>query len=127
MLGVAVGGTRVPRAQAPVSIANPYEGNADDIAQGRQLFHQFHCVDCHAPQGGGGMGPPLSDNAWIYGGEPGQIFLTIVQGRPNGMPSFGQALPADSVWKLVSYVRTLSTTASEVPMSSPQPEQTGKP
>jgi cytochrome c oxidase cbb3-type subunit 3 len=54
------------------------------------------------------MGPPLSDTQWIYGGKPEQIFLTIAQGRPNGMPAFGRILPDAVIWKLVSYVQTLS-------------------
>ena len=35
------------------------------------------------------MGPPLMDDKWIYGYEPEQVFATIVEGRPNGMPAFG--------------------------------------
>ena len=62
----------------------------------------MNCNGCHAPHGAGGMGPPLSDAEWIYGSEPAQIFLTVVQGRPNGMPSFAQALPEDDIWKLVA-------------------------
>ena len=54
------------------------------------------------------MGPPLSDTDWVYGSEPGDIFLTIKQGRPNGMPSF-QNLPNDVIWQLVAYVRSLSS------------------
>jgi cytochrome c oxidase cbb3-type subunit III len=126
MLGVQVGGTHIPRAATPQLPPNPYEGNADAVAEGRQLFHKMHCVECHAPEGGGGMGPPLSDQVWIYGGEPAQIYLTILQGRPNGMPAFGAALPPDAIWKLVSYVRTLSagpTTGGK----TPPPLQSGKP
>jgi cytochrome c oxidase cbb3-type subunit 3 len=126
MLGVAVGGTHIPLARQPQHVPNPYDGNNDAIAQGRELFRQMHCVDCHAPEGGGGIGPPLSDNTWIYGGEPDQIYLTIVQGRPNGMPSFGQALPPDSIWKLVTYIRTLSVKPGEPAAELPKHKQTGK-
>jgi len=37
-----------------------------------------------------------------------QIYATIVQGRPNGMPAFAGKLPATQVWQLVAYVRSLS-------------------
>jgi len=37
-------------------------------------------------QGGGGMGPPLIHDKWIYGGEIQNIAATILQGRPNGIP-----------------------------------------
>lgn len=120
LLHTAVGGTWVPYQAAQAMPRNPYEGNGQAIAQGRALFKSMNCIGCHAAEGGGGMGPPLSDTTWIYGGEPAQIYLTIVQGRPNGMPSFGSALPADEVWKLVSYVRSLSG----APVARPQ--QSGK-
>lgn len=125
MLGVPVGGTHVPRAAVLPMPPNPYEGRADAIVQGRELFHQMHCVGCHAPEGGGGIGPPLSDRVWIYGGEPAQIYLTIMQGRPNGMPSFGAALPPESIWKLVSYVRTLSASPA-TGGKTPPPIRSGK-
>jgi cytochrome c oxidase cbb3-type subunit 3 len=48
------------------------------------------------------------DDEWIYGSAPENIFQTIVQGRPNGMPSFGGKIPVDQIWQLVSYVRSMS-------------------
>lgn len=126
LINVAVGGTHIPVERQPAKVKNPYEGNNDAIAQGRELFSSMHCIGCHAPDGGGNMGPPLSDNNWIYGGEPDQIYLTIVQGRPNGMPSFGKALTPDSVWKLVTYVRTLSAKPSEPVTAEHKHKQTGK-
>ncbi|HEX5819905.1 MAG TPA: c-type cytochrome, partial [Gemmatimonadales bacterium] len=45
---------------------------------------------------------------WLYGGAPANIYATIVQGRPNGMPSFGGRLTDDDVWKLVAYVRSMT-------------------
>jgi len=54
------------------------------------------------------MGPPLMDDKWIYGSAPANIFATIVEGRPNGMPAFGGKLANDQVWRLVAYVRSLS-------------------
>jgi cytochrome c oxidase cbb3-type subunit 3 len=86
---------------------NPYEQNAYALSQGKTLFSMYNCVGCHA-HGGGGMGPPLKDEKWIYGSEPDQIYATIVQGRPNGMPSFRGKIPNNQVWQLVAYVRSLS-------------------
>ena len=48
------------------------------------------------------------DDKWIYGHEPDQIFATIVEGRPNGMPSFRGKLPDYQIWQLAAYVRSLS-------------------
>ena len=91
----------------PVMLHNEYEGNAYAISEGKRLFQQFNCSGCHA-LGGGGIGPPLMDASWIYGNAPDQIYATIVEGRPNGMPAYGAKLGATQVWQLVAYVRSLS-------------------
>jgi cytochrome c oxidase cbb3-type subunit 3 len=84
-----------------------YESNAWAVSQGKTLYNQFNCSGCHF-QGGGGIGPPLMDAQWIYGSEPENIYETIVEGRPNGMPSFKGRLGNDQVWQLVVYVRSMS-------------------
>ena len=91
--------------QTPVP-QNSYDENALAVSQGQQLFSNFNCVGCHA-HGGGGMGPPLMDNKWIYGSTPQQIFASIVEGRPNGMPSVRGKIVDAQVWQLVAYVRSL--------------------
>jgi cytochrome c oxidase cbb3-type subunit III len=91
----------------PASPAVAYESNAYAIAQGKQLYEWFNCTGCHA-FGGGAIGPALMDDQWIYGAEPQNIFATIVEGRPNGMPSFGGKIPEQQVWQLVAYVRSLA-------------------
>ena len=89
------------------SVLGPYGNNAYAVSQGQKLFTAFNCAGCHS-NGGGGMGPPLMDDEWIYGSAPRNIFETIVQGRPNGMPSFGGRIPDQDIWELVAYVRSLS-------------------
>jgi len=84
-----------------------YEETANAVSEGQQLFTSFNCGGCHS-DGGGGMGANLMDARWYYGHEPQQIFDTIVQGRPNGMPAFGGRIPAYQIWELVAYVRNLS-------------------
>jgi cytochrome c oxidase cbb3-type subunit III len=97
--------------------ASPYEYNAYAISQGKQLFEWFNCTGCHA-QGGGSIGPALMDSKWIYGDQPENIFSTIVEGRPNGMPSFRGRIPTQQVWQLVAYVRSLSGQVSKDAASS---------
>jgi cytochrome c oxidase cbb3-type subunit III len=92
-------------------IENPYADDPGAMAQGRQLFMSFNCAGCHGAAGGGGIGPPLADEQWIYGGSDANIYATIVQGRPNGMPAFGPSLQGEMVWKLAAYVRSLSARA----------------
>jgi cytochrome c oxidase cbb3-type subunit III len=94
------------------SLRNPYEGQKNVLAEGERFYGWFNCAGCHGGAGGGGIGPPLVDKDWIYGGDPGHIFLSIVQGRPNGMPSFGGQIPDDQVWKIVAWVSSLSERAS---------------
>jgi cytochrome c oxidase cbb3-type subunit III len=86
----------------------PYEETAYAISEGQRLFTWYNCAGCHATNGGGGMGPPLIDGKWIYGSSPENIYATIVEGRPNGMPAFRGKLPEQQVWQLVAYVQSLS-------------------
>lgn len=88
-------------------VANAYQENAYAMAQGQRLFTAYNCNGCHA-NGGGGSGPALMDDVWIYGSAPQNIFATIVEGRPNGMPSFRGRIPDDQVWQITAYVRSLS-------------------
>ncbi|MCW2238908.1 c-type cytochrome [Azospirillum canadense] len=84
-----------------------YEGNAYHLAQGKQLYVWFNCNGCHS-NGGGDIGPPLMDDTWIYGDSLENIFATIVQGRPNGMPSFRNKIPETQIWEIAAYVRSMS-------------------
>jgi cytochrome c oxidase cbb3-type subunit 3 len=95
-------------------IANPYEGQVYAINEGRRLYAWFNCIGCHAA-GGGGMGPPLMDDQWIYGSDPAAVFATIMEGRPKGMPSFQGRIPENDVWKIVAYVRSLSGLGRKLP------------
>jgi cytochrome c oxidase cbb3-type subunit 3 len=87
--------------------ASPFEGNAWAASEGKRLYQWMNCAGCHA-MGGGGMGPPLLDAEWVYGSAPQDVFTSIVEGRPNGMPSFKAKLAEEQVWKLVEYVRSMS-------------------
>jgi len=86
---------------------SPYEANAFAVAQGKRLFGWYNCTGCHA-NGGGGIGPALTDAEWRYGGDPASIFDSIMRGRPNGMPSFGGHISEDQAWQLVAFVRSMS-------------------
>ena len=93
---------------------SPYTKNAYGQSEGKRLFSAFNCTGCHA-NGGGGIGPALTDDKWIYGSEPEQIYSTIVEGRPNGMPAFGGRIPSQQVWQIVSYIDAL---AGQVPQDA---------
>ena len=93
--GLRLGGQPPP----PTPEHERYTENAFQTGEGKRLFAWFNCSGCHA-NGGGGMGPPLMDDRWIYGSEPQNIYATIVEGRPNGMPSFRGKVPDSQVWQL---------------------------
>ena len=90
------------------NLQNPNAGDPQSAERGMKYFGSLNCIGCHADNGGGGMGPSLSRGLFIYGSEPGNLFLTIYQGRPNGMPSWGGVLPPSVIWDLVSYVGKIS-------------------
>lgn len=87
--------------------SNMYQESAYSVSEGQKLYEQYNCVGCHA-HGGGGIGPALMDNSWIYGSEAGNIFTTIMQGRPNGMPSFRNRIPEYQAWEIAAYVRSMA-------------------
>jgi len=89
------------------AVVSPFHSNAYALSEGKRLYSAYNCVGCHA-HGGGAIGPALMDHRWIYGSRPEQIFSTIVQGRPNGMPSFGGKIPEQELWQIVGYVESLS-------------------
>jgi cytochrome c oxidase cbb3-type subunit 3 len=96
-----------PAIIAP-KIEAPYDDNAWAVSEGKTLFNSMNCSGCHF-QGGGGIGPALMDDEWIYGSDPQQIFSSIADGRPNGMPAWKYTLSTQQIWELVSYVRSLSS------------------
>jgi len=95
----------VPSAIAGTLQAN--QENAFAMNEGKRLFDAYNCSGCHA-HGGGAIGPALMDAKWIYGSAPQNVYDTIVEGRPNGMPSFRGKIPDFQVAQLVAYVRSMS-------------------
>ncbi len=97
------GGTLSPPTPG---VSPEYKETADAIKAGEKLFAYYNCTGCHA-HGGGAIGPPLMDVNWVYGSEPANVYATIMDGRPNGMPSWRGRIPEYQVWEIVAYVRAL--------------------
>lgn len=90
--------------RAIIDIANDDEA----LKVGQRLFLQ-NCSQCHSSDARGMKGfPNLTDNAWLYGGEPQAIKTTIMNGRIGNMPAWGDALGADGVKEVVTYTLSLS-------------------
>ncbi|WP_050385543.1 c-type cytochrome [Bradyrhizobium pachyrhizi] len=94
------------------AIKNPVQGDPKAEQRGMTYFVNFNCIGCHAANGGGGMGPSLSNNIFTYGSQPENIYLSIYQGRPNGMPAWGAVLPDTVIWDLVTYIGKISNEPS---------------
>jgi mono/diheme cytochrome c family protein len=92
---------------AGLQLTNPYEGDVKALATGAKLYQSYNCVDCHGVDGSGAMGPSLADGRWHFGGSAGEVFESIYQGRPEGMPAWGSLITNDQIWLLVTYVRSL--------------------
>ena len=79
------------------------------VARGRQVFTTT-CQACHAAGGAGNIGPNLTDEYWLYGGTPEQMFHTVTHGTPRGMPAWGPQLSAQRVQSVVAYLVTIKDT-----------------
>jgi len=89
------------------ALSNPYDGNAARRDEGAKLFIAYNCMDCHGADGSGAMAPAFTDNRWHFGGSNGEVFQSIYEGRPEGMPSWGGRISDADIWRLVTYVRSL--------------------
>ena len=91
-------------------------------AVGERLFLNY-CAACHGSTATGGRGfPNLTDNHWLYGGDPDVVKTSIMEGRMGVMPPMGPVLGAEGVKNVVAYVRSLSKLPSD-----PLRAQLGKP
>lgn len=87
----------------------------DAMKMGQRLFAN-NCAVCHGSAGTGSVGfPNLTDEDWLYGGEPDTILHTITQGRQGAMPAKGMmpSMNADQVDQVVNYVLSLSDRAED--------------
>ena len=98
----------IPSRARPLRLTNPFEGDRTAVATGARIFVAYNCVDCHGADGSGAMGPSFQDGRWRFGGSPSEVFESIYQGRPEGMPAWGGRISEDQIWMLVAYIRTLA-------------------
>jgi cytochrome c oxidase cbb3-type subunit 3 len=139
-IGVGVGPGRIARYEAEVAAAKaahpdaPVSSSPEQLAAmaadptalnaGKTVF-ATNCASCHKPDGGGLIGPNLTDNAWIHGGTLGDIHKTVVEGvLAKGMPNWGKLLKPDQIDVVTVYVASLRNT--NVPGGKP-PEGTVMP
>ncbi len=108
------------------ALGEPYESNAYNLGEGKRLYTWFNCKGCHA-DGGGASGPALMDGWWRYGADPVSVFVSLRDGRPNGMPAFGDKLTTEQMWQLVGYVRSIGRTSAVTGAPSRNDEMQSRP
>jgi cytochrome c oxidase cbb3-type subunit 3 len=122
--------SNAPGAGGPIEYKtgtrSEYEKVAFHVSQGKRLFTWYNCSGCHA-NGGGGSGPALMDDVWIYGSSIENIAASIREGRPNGMPTFRGKVPEDQIWQIAAYVRALGGFVSSDVASSRHDEMYAHP
>jgi cytochrome c oxidase cbb3-type subunit 3 len=93
----------------PPDLAFPYPPatTPPTAANGAALFTAMNCDGCHGGGATGWVGPSLIDGRWRYGGTDAEVFTSIYFGRSKGMPAFGGVLPADGVWSIIAYLKSL--------------------
>lgn len=106
-------------AFAGMTVQNPYANDPRATGEGERLYGWYNCAACHGSLGGGGMGPPLRDADWIYGGDAVSIYESIMEGRPEGMPTWQGKIPEDQAWKIVAYIQSLGTPDEPQPTLTP--------
>lgn len=82
---------------------------AGALNRGRGLFVQY-CQVCHGAEGEGKVGPNLTDQYWLYGGDVSDVFATIKYGAKNGMKSWKDELNPIQIQEVSSYIATLQGT-----------------
>jgi cytochrome c oxidase cbb3-type subunit 3 len=80
------------------------------VTKGKEIF-TTNCVVCHRADGGGVIGPNLTDKSWIHGGKPEDVYKTVSEGvLTKGMAAWLPQLGPDKTQSVVAYVLTLKNT-----------------
>jgi cytochrome c oxidase cbb3-type subunit 3 len=89
--------------------------DGEALEEGREVWVK-NCAACHGVEGGGLIGPNLTDAAWIHGSAPGAIHRTIVEGvLAKGMPPWGRLLKPEEIDQVTAYVISIRGTTPPNP------------
>ncbi|WP_100612607.1 cbb3-type cytochrome c oxidase N-terminal domain-containing protein [Confluentibacter lentus] len=94
--------------------------DAADLSAGKTIF-ETNCIACHMADGGGGIGPNLTDQYWILGGDIKKVFHTISEGGRSGkgMIAWKAQLKPAEIAQVASYVLSFQGTT---PANPKEPE-----
>jgi len=87
-----------------------------DLKRGKAVYN-LNCAACHIGDGGGGIGPNLTDKYWLLGGGIKNVFATITNGGRDGkgMVAWGKTLKPNDIQKVASYIMSMQGTTPEKP------------
>lgn len=111
------------------SLKSPYSDYASVAEEGRKKYLAAGCNGCHG-MGGGGMGPPLTNQVWVYGKDDDTLFRLIALGSDElqkqgysrkgsenvvgPMPPFGGIVKSDDdLWKIIAFIRSVNPSSAE--------------
>ena len=94
--------------------------DAESLAKGKELFTSKTCFACHLNDLGGSIGPNLTDNKWILGGDVKSLYNTISEGgRPGkGMIAWKSTITRDERIQLASYIISMQGTQPATPKAA---------
>lgn len=89
--------------------------DASSVGEGKELFSK-NCIACHLADGGGSVGPNLTDDYWLHGGGIKDVFKSIKYGwQDKGMKSWKDDFSPLQIQELASFVKSLKGTKPAVP------------
>jgi cytochrome c oxidase cbb3-type subunit 3 len=95
-----------------------YAADPEHVEEGKEVYGK-NCAACHAADGGGLIGPNLTDAAWIHGGSIDSVHRVIMEGvLAKGMPAWGQILKPEDVENVTAYVWSLRGTTPAAPKAA---------
>src|SRR5215471_11870395 len=124
--GDVIKGASMAKFEADISTLQPSKDQVV-LANGKQTFMKL-CAPCHRADGGGLVGPNLTDDYWIHGDKFSDNVITIWNGVPQkGMVTWKGMLKPGEVYAVASYIYTLRGTKppNPKPPENQAPAQTG--
>ncbi|NTW62952.1 MAG: c-type cytochrome [Chlorobiaceae bacterium] len=94
-----------PAASESAATPDKYSGDSKAIAEGKEIYGT-NCAACHMADASGGIGPNLTGTL-KYGSTRSDLYESVANGRPNGMPPFMQQLGKDRIYKVTAFLETL--------------------
>ena len=88
------------------NVVKEYTGDKEAIREGKEIFANT-CAPCHNADAKGGIGPNLTLAKLKYGVTHKDLYESIANGRPNGMPPFLQQIGSEKISKVIAFLEPL--------------------